>query len=165
MEGPFATVTRNPDLNLNQWIDDMSAVYNLALMWYFTGNTAYAQKSHDILIAWATTQTNFGGQEIGLSLGDYAGTYAGGADILRGTWPGWTAADTTTVQNYFLNVTWPASCAGFNTLGPANKGYLTWRPVSPSPFSATTPISSTSSLTSTAPTRPPACPTPCPPER
>lgn len=104
MQGPFETVTRNADLNRWTWQSDMQAVYNLALMWYFTGNNAYAQKSHDILLAWATTQTSMGGQESGLMLGDFAYCYAGGADILRGTWPGWTAADTATVQNYFLNV-------------------------------------------------------------
>jgi hypothetical protein len=124
MQGPFATVSRTPDVNLNQWKSDMQAVYNLALMWYFTGNTAYAQKSHDILLAWATTQTSFGGQEMDLSIGDYAGAYVGGADILRGTWPGWTAADTTTVTNYFLNLYWPACLAGFDSIGPANKGDL-----------------------------------------
>jgi len=124
MQGPFATVTRNPNLNLGQWENDMRAVYNLARMWYFTGNTAYAQKAHDILIAWATTQTSFGGQESGLDLGDYAHCYGGGASILRGTWSGWTAADTTTVQNYFLNVFWPACSAGGNTPGEFNKGLL-----------------------------------------
>ncbi|WP_049975589.1 RICIN domain-containing protein [Chthoniobacter flavus] len=124
MQGPFATVTRNPDSNLNQWRSDMSAVDCLARMWYFTGNTAYAQKAHDILIAWANTQTSFGGQESGLDLGDYATSYAGGASILRGTWSGWTAADTAAVKNLFLNVYWPACSAAGNTVGPANKGSL-----------------------------------------
>ncbi|EDY20621.1 Ricin B lectin [Chthoniobacter flavus Ellin428] len=124
MQGPFATVTRNPDSNLWPWRNDMIAVFNLARMWYFTGNTAYAQKAHDILLAWANTQTSFGGQESGLDLGDYAFRYAGGASILRGTWPGWTPADTTTVQNYFLNVFWPACSASGNTPGEANKGSL-----------------------------------------
>ncbi len=124
MEGPFATVSRTPDVNLNPWKHDMQAVYNLALMWYMTGNTAYAQKSHDILLAWANTQTSFGGQEMDLSIGDYASAYTGGADILRGTWPGWTAADTTTVTNYFETLYWPACIAGFDTIGPANKGDL-----------------------------------------
>ncbi|HZI33611.1 MAG TPA: alginate lyase family protein, partial [Candidatus Binatia bacterium] len=104
MQGPFGTVTRNPNLNLNEWRNDMVAVYDLARMWYFTGNTNYAQKAHDILLVWANTQTNFGGQESGLDLGDYAHCYAGGADILRGTWPGWTAADTASVSNFFENV-------------------------------------------------------------
>lgn len=125
MQGPFAEVKRNPNLNLGQWRNDMTAVYNLARMWYFTGNDAYAQKARDILIAWANTHTSFGGNESGLDLGDYAVCYGGGASILRGTWPGWTAADTTTVKNYFQNVLWPGSLAAGNAvLGPANKGSL-----------------------------------------
>jgi regulation of enolase protein 1 (concanavalin A-like superfamily) len=124
MQGPFATVTRNPDLNRGAWDNDMTAVWNLARMWYFTGTTAYAQKAHDILLSWATNQTSFGGQESGLELGDYAFRYAGAASLLRGTWSGWTAADTTTVQNYFLNVFWPATSAGGNSPGEANKGLL-----------------------------------------
>jgi hypothetical protein len=99
-------------------------MFNLARMWYFTGTNAYAQKAHDILLAWANTQTKFSGQEMDLSLGDYAPVYGGGASILRGTWPGWTAADTTAVQNYFRNEIWPTSLAGANYTGPANKGAL-----------------------------------------
>ncbi len=122
--GPWAEVGRTPDVNLTYWKNDMVAVYDLARMWYFTGNNAYAQKARDLLIAWATTHTAFTGQEIPLSIGDFAQAYAGGASILRGTWPGWTEADTTTVKNYFLNVYWPRSlCNGYIT-GPANKGYI-----------------------------------------
>jgi hypothetical protein len=123
-EGPCATVSRTPDVNLAYWKDDMNAVFNLARMWYFTGNNAYAQKAHDILLSWCNTQTSFSGQEIDLTLGDFAPVYGGGASILRGTWPGWTAADTTAVQNYFRNLIWPASLAGQNYTGPANKGSL-----------------------------------------
>ena len=124
MQGPFAQVSRAPNINLGQWRNDMTAVFNLSRMWFFTGNTAYAQKAHDILIAWATTQTSFGGNEAGLDLGDYAYRFAGGADILRGTWPGWTDQDTATVQNYFLNVFWPRCFLDGGTAGPANKGSL-----------------------------------------
>ncbi|HEY9125804.1 MAG TPA: alginate lyase family protein, partial [Acidobacteriaceae bacterium] len=124
MQGPFETVTRNPDLNRWTWESDMDSVYDLALMWYFTGNSAYAQKSHDILLAWATTQTSMGGQESGLDLGDFAYRYAGGAEILRSTWSGWTNADTTAVKNYFENVLWPGTSAGTSVPGEANKGLL-----------------------------------------
>ena len=125
MAGPFANVSRAGayDGNLGAWQNSMNAVYNLARMWYFTGNEAYAQKARDILIAWATTHTSFSGNEAGLALGDHALSFGGGASILRGTWPGWTAADTATVQNYFANVLWPAS-AGWNIQGPANKGAI-----------------------------------------
>ena len=124
MRGPFASVSRAPYLNLNEWRSDMVAVYNLSRMWYFTGNEAYAQKARDILIAWANTHTYFGAWEAALELGDYAVCYGGGASILRGTWPGWTEADTTTVKNYFLNTLWPAALIGGDVIGPANKGAL-----------------------------------------
>ena len=61
VEGPFATVS--PALNLNQWRHEMTAIWNLSRTWYFTGNTAYAQKAHDILLVWANTQTAFSGNE------------------------------------------------------------------------------------------------------
>ncbi|MBW8898595.1 MAG: discoidin domain-containing protein [Massilia sp.] len=125
MAGPYATVSRAPDVNLWPWRNDMMAIWNLSRMWYFTQNPAYAQKAHDILMAWATTQTAFSGGESMLDLGDYAYMLVGGADILRGTWSGWTAADTTTVQNYFKNVLLPASNPyGENMFGAANKGAL-----------------------------------------
>lgn len=125
MQGPFASVSRNPNVNLTAWRNDMIAVYNLARMGYFTGNTSYSQKARDILISWANTHTSFGGSESGLDLGDYAFRFAGGASILRGTWAGWTTTDTTTVKNYFSTVLWPATSAGLNgTTGPANKGSL-----------------------------------------
>jgi hypothetical protein len=125
MQGPFANVSRAPHVNRNQWMSDMSAVWNLSRMWYFTGNTAYAQKAHDILLAWATTQTSFTGGESMLDLGDYAYRFVGGADILRGTWPGWTEADTTAVKAYFGNVLLPASNPyGESMFGAANKGAL-----------------------------------------
>lgn len=124
MRGPFAEVKRNHNLNLNEWRSDMVAVHNLARMWYFTGKDAYAQKARDILIAWAKTQTNFGGQESGLDLGDFSSAYGGGASILRGTWPGWTPEDTAAVKRYFTNVLWRGTAAQVSIAGPANKGSL-----------------------------------------
>ncbi|MEO7934388.1 MAG: alginate lyase family protein [Chthoniobacterales bacterium] len=125
MRGPFKEVTRAPHVNLNPWRSDMSAIWDLSRMWYFTGNEAYAQKAHDILLAWATTQTSFGGRESMLDLGDYAICFVGGADILRGTWPGWTKADTAAVKKYFNDVLIPASNPfGESQFGAANKGAL-----------------------------------------
>jgi hypothetical protein len=127
MQGPFAQVSRVGayDANLAEWRSDMNAVWNFSRMWYFTGDTAYAQKAHDILLAWANTQTEFSGNESMLDLGDYAYKFVGGADILRGTWPGWTEADTTAVKAYFANVLQPgANPWGASMYGAANKGAL-----------------------------------------
>jgi len=124
MQGPFDSVARNINYNLNQWRSDMAASFNLSMMWYFTGKEAYAAKARDILVAWANTQRGFGGQEANLDLGDYAYAWGGAASILRGTWNGWTASNTADVQKLFNNVYWKSSgCAGY-ALGPANKGTL-----------------------------------------
>ena len=125
MAGPFPETKRAPNVNLWPWRGDIIAIWNLSRMWYFTGDTAYAQKAHDILLAWATTHTSFGGRESMLDLGDYAAAFVGGADILRGTWPGWTATDTAKVKKYFNNVLIPASNPyGESQFGAANKGAL-----------------------------------------
>jgi autotransporter-associated beta strand protein len=126
MNGPFGLVSRTPDANLAAWGNDMNAIWNLSRMWYFTKDNNYAQKAHDILLAWATTMTNFGGDQAPLALGDASFAFGNGADILRGTWPGWTAADTLTVSNFFKTVYMPASFIDTNTflVGPANKGAL-----------------------------------------
>jgi fibronectin type 3 domain-containing protein len=121
---PYANVQRSPNLNLGAWSGDMGAVFSLARMWYFTGDNNYAQRAHDILLAWANTQTNMGGSEAGLALGDLAQAYGGGASILRGTWPGWTEADTAAVKHLFGNVYWPRIAPAGNIQGPANKGSL-----------------------------------------
>jgi len=125
MAGPYAKVSRAPDENLGAWRSDMIAVWNLSRMWHFTGNQEYAKKAREILMAWATTHVEFSGRESMLDLGDYAYMFVGGADILRGTWQGWTEADTATVKKYFKNVLIPASNPyGEHQFGAANKGAL-----------------------------------------
>ncbi len=125
MAGPLKEVKRSPNENLWPWRGDMIAVWNLSRMWYFTGDDAYAKKARDILLAWAKTHEEFGGRESMLDLGDYVVCFVGGADILRGTWPGWTRADTAAVKKYFNDVLMPASNPyGEHQFGAANKGAL-----------------------------------------
>ncbi|HEX6432042.1 MAG TPA: alginate lyase family protein, partial [Niastella sp.] len=123
MKGPFATVTRAPNLNNVAWIEDMVAVHNLAFMWVFTGDSAYARKATNMMDAWAVTNTTWGGGESMLDIGDYAQYWATGADILRGTFPGWSADNTAHVKNYFNQVLWPTSWVPF-PLRDQNKGAL-----------------------------------------
>ncbi|AMP02749.1 F5/8 type C domain protein [Collimonas pratensis] len=78
-----------------------------------------------MLLAWATTQTEFSGRESMLDLGDYAYMFVGGADILRGAWSGWKEADTAIVKKYFKDVLMPAANPyGESSYGAANKGAL-----------------------------------------
>jgi gliding motility-associated-like protein len=123
MRGPFATVTRAPNLNNPAWLDDMIAIHNLAFMYVFTGDSAYARKATNMLDTWAVTNTSWGGGENMLDIGDRVAYFVAGADILRGTFPGWTAANDTHVNNYFRNVLYPTSWVP-NPLRDANKGAL-----------------------------------------
>jgi autotransporter-associated beta strand protein len=122
-QGPFATVTRAPDLNNNAWKTDMVAIHNLTFMYVFTGDADYAAKATEILDAWAVTNTTWGGGENMLDIGDYVPYFVTAADILKSTYPGWTAANTTHVNNYFANVLYPASWVP-NPLRDCNKGAI-----------------------------------------
>lgn len=122
MAGPFVEVGRTPDVNRNAFANDIKAVQGLALQWKFTGDTAYADKARDILLAWAGTHTTFSGAEPYLDAGDYIHRITLGASILR-SYSGWTAANTTTVKNYLNNVWWPMSNMP-NPLRSANQGTL-----------------------------------------
>lgn len=123
MRGPFATVTRAPNLNNPAWLDDMIAIHNLAFMYVFTGDSTYARKATNMLDAWAVTNTTWGGGENMLDIGDRVAYFVVGADILRSTYPGWTAANDTHVNNYFRNVLFPTSWSPYPTRD-ANKGAL-----------------------------------------
>jgi autotransporter-associated beta strand protein len=123
MRGPFATVTRAPNLNNEAWKTDMVAVHNLTFMWWFTGDSAYARKATNILDAWAVTNNVWGGNESMLDIGDYVQYWATAADILKSTFPGWTDSNTVHVKNYFTNVLYPTSWVPY-PLRDANKGAL-----------------------------------------
>ncbi len=118
MQGPFATVTRAPNLNNGQWKSDM-----LAFMWWFTGDSTYARKATNMLDAWAVTNTTWGGNESMLDIGDFAQYWGTGAEILRYTFPGWTEANTQHVEKYFSEVLFPTSWVPY-PLRDQNKGAL-----------------------------------------
>lgn len=122
-QGPFVAVSRAPNLNNTAWKSDMVAIHNLAIMWLFTGDSAYARKATNLLDSWAVTNTSWGGNESMLDIGDYAQHWATGADILRATFPGWSAANTQHVSAYFANVLWPTSFVP-NPLRDNNKGAI-----------------------------------------
>lgn len=118
--GPFVEVGRNPNVNLNQWRDDMKAIWALSMQWKFTGNSEYAEKAKAILLSWATTHTVWSGIEPYLEQGDFMKFYGTGASILR-SYSGWTAANTTTVKNYMANIHYPSTTVDI-PLRSANQG-------------------------------------------
>ena len=82
---------------------DMVAIHNLTFMYVFTGDAAYAAKATQILDAWAVTNTTWGGGENMLDIGDYAPYFITAADILKSTYPGWTADNNRVVIDQVLD--------------------------------------------------------------
>jgi hypothetical protein len=111
IRGPFEEVTRNGDLHRNEWNTDMAMVEGLAYIWYVEQRrnqklaVEAAKKAITILEAWAATQKVGGGIEWTFMQGDSVGAITG-ADILRATYPGWTAANTEHTKAYFGDFYW-----------------------------------------------------------
>ena len=117
MQGPAVNVDRR-DENITN--DGNTALYH-TLQYYFTGNTAHAIKAVGILDAWATTHRTWSGNSVHLHAAWRGGTLVKAAEILRYTFPGWTAQNTKRCETYFEEVLWPQFRLP-NPLRAANQG-------------------------------------------
>jgi hypothetical protein len=89
---PHASATPTAETAL---IGDAYAAYNQALIYYFTGNTAYAENARTIINAWSSTVQSWSGiTNWYLAPAWSASIMAPAAELLRNTYPGWTATDT-----------------------------------------------------------------------
>jgi hypothetical protein len=88
--------------NEGDLIGDSYAAYNQALLYHFTGDIAYAENARTIINTWSSTVQAWSG--IGnwyLAPAWGASIMAPAAELLRNTYPGWTAADTAQCQDMF----------------------------------------------------------------
>ena len=102
---PEATVNSSSPFNIRY---DATAAYQNALMWYITGNTAYATCSINIINAWATTLTSFNlGTNISAAVA--ARKFAAAGEILQNeSGSGWNSTDTTNLTNLLVNYLYPS---------------------------------------------------------
>jgi len=73
--------------------DDATAAYTQALLWYFTDNETYAQKSVEILNAWSSTITSHTSTDLQKQLvAAWCGSvFPLAGEILRASYPKWTS--------------------------------------------------------------------------
>jgi hypothetical protein len=90
----------NPDYGCKDEQNDSEAAYGQALLWYITGNKAYAENAIKILDAWSGTltggHTNNNGQVQASWTGD---VFPRAAEIMRYTYDGWPDASIAAFQN------------------------------------------------------------------
>jgi hypothetical protein len=106
----------NPDVGCKAEQGDSSAAYTDALLWYLTGNQAYADKSIQIMNAWSSTLT--GGHTLSnapVESGWTGSVWAEAAELIRYSNAGWSATGVTAFQNMLAKQYVPTLLTG----GPA----------------------------------------------
>lgn len=100
--------------NASIFFNDVTAAYACALRWKVSGDTAYADKSIEIMNAWSSTLTTIGGisgnpGNDGFLLAGIQGyQFANAAEIMR-TYSGWAATDFARFQNMMQTVFYPVN--------------------------------------------------------
>jgi hypothetical protein len=119
---PWAIVecgsSSNPNLGCTDERGDAEAAYTHALLWYFTGNTAYANKSIQIMNAWSSTITDHTNSNAPLQTGWSGSMWAPAAEIMIHTSSAWSSSDRDRFKSMLRNVYRPelinGSCANGN---------------------------------------------------
>lgn len=81
----------NPDYGCSDESNDSKAAYTQALLWRFTGDTAYAARASAILDAWSAVLKAHTLSNAPLQAGWTASVFVRAAVILRATYPAWGA--------------------------------------------------------------------------
>jgi hypothetical protein len=107
--GPYS----RPDRGCKDEQHDSEAAYTQALLWYISGDKAYAENAIKIMNAWSGTLT--GGHK--LANGPVQAAWCGeqwprAAEIIRHTYQGWSAADVARFQNMLTTQYVPSVLGG-----------------------------------------------------
>jgi hypothetical protein len=97
--------SRNNDANVSR--DDAIAAYTQALLWYFTDDETYANRSIAILNSWSELQRFTAGSDQDRLQAGWIGTvFAQAAEIMRG-YLGWSASEIGDLQAMFRRAFYP----------------------------------------------------------
>lgn len=111
--------------------NDSAAVYAQALMWYYTGDAAYANKAVEIMNAWSTTlkevplddpngsdpKNDAEFFQSRLILGWSAESIIRGAEIIRHTSTNWASADSNRFEGMLRTIYYPHLAEGWTGTG------------------------------------------------
>ncbi|MEQ9438669.1 MAG: alginate lyase family protein [Cyclobacteriaceae bacterium] len=108
---PFVHVVRGSygkgSVGGNEFRASASASYQHALMWYITGEKAYADKAIEIINAWSPVIWDFEGNDAKVLIGWAVHEFCNAAEILRYTDSGWENQDIEAFQRVLLTVYYP----------------------------------------------------------
>ncbi|HEX7597342.1 MAG TPA: alginate lyase family protein, partial [Polyangia bacterium] len=107
----------NPDIGCTDEKNDADAAYTHALLWYHTGNPSHADKAIEIMNAWASTVEQHTNSNAPLQSAWVAEVFPRAGEIIRATYPGWTAAETGKFAAMLAKVYLPQVIAGSKSNG------------------------------------------------
>ncbi|HWE27548.1 MAG TPA: alginate lyase family protein, partial [Polyangia bacterium] len=111
------SASQNPDVGCQQEKDDSAAAYTQALLWYYTGNTTYAQNAINIMNAWSSMLTKHGASNAPLQSAWAASQWPRAGEIIKYTYTGWAPADAAKFGAMLKNVYSPETINGSNSNG------------------------------------------------
>jgi hypothetical protein len=105
---PFVHVTRGAyaagEKGGVELSESASVANNHVIQWYVTGNEAHARKAIEIFDAWSGTLADFFENDAMLLAGWTGGEFCNAAEILRSTYPGWSAQSQEQFKRMLLTV-------------------------------------------------------------
>ena len=107
MQGPVEEWGRAPNINTGQAQNDARAAYQNALMWAITGKQPHANKSIEILNAWAGKLKKVSGIDGVLASGLQGFQFVNAAELVRHTNSGWTEVEAKRCEASFKNAWLP----------------------------------------------------------
>jgi hypothetical protein len=99
--------SNNPDIGCTTEDQDAHAAYTQALLWYYTGQSSYAQKAIEILNAWSGTLTQHTGSNAPLVSAWEGEMFTRAAEIIRYSSAGWSSASIAQFSALLRNVYLP----------------------------------------------------------
>jgi hypothetical protein len=97
----------NPDLGCTAQRRDAVAAYTHALLWYLTGERAFAEKAIEIIDAWATTLREYTNLNAPIQAGWSAASFVRAAELIRHTYDGWPTDAIARAETMFREVLLP----------------------------------------------------------
>jgi len=105
---PFAHVIRGAyaagELGGRELSESADAANNHVMQWYVSGDEAHARKAIEIFDAWSSTLADFFENDAMLLAGWTGGQFCNAAEILRATYPGWSAGSQEQFKRMLLTV-------------------------------------------------------------
>ncbi|RPE05395.1 hypothetical protein EGT74_23705 [Chitinophaga lutea] len=96
-----------PNIGAGELMGGAATAYNCALVWYISGDRAYAGKAIETLNAWSATLWDFDYNDAKLFAGLSGHVFCNAAEIMRHSNAGWKQADMDRFAGMLMNVYYP----------------------------------------------------------